>query len=1320
MTCRHRANNYFFERPPVLEYVSNNSNNLNCVDCLNSVICNNSLEIDARDAYISKFLKYFESSKVHNEPMVCRQSILEKLVKHLLVILPIAKSSFAHRILSVLKCIFCTATEQMRKNIMTNLYYQITYLSDKNQDYTCYLEAFCTLLDDLTIRDVQCTDTLTNFVCSLLRVIYSSLNESTIHYMDSLLKCLPRGCLESVKIYLKKVLEVISKNKSHKVVEAGLGCLLKLCCICNGSFADIRSCREFPVALRALLSSHDEIIKEITINFIEFLLCTFGEKASMFVCTCGVVELLFDAISPKKPYCSTILKCLERIGPRTEITASSFLPYGICQIITIMNSPQQYRPRVIFRSISLLNTYIVHYTGAVDLFISSSSFKQLLLIMTDILENCDAELGLTGTICVANAFKYGRQTIDIPVEELNKFLNSVGSVLHKKSHDSKREVLKSTSEDDEHAELDKGVIGYSPLCSMLAATSSLLHSMHSYLYSGRNIHLKQPEHIVEVELSLAHIFFVVVMNAFSHLDTKNITSEFVSTLMEVTAMYTYGVCQNVVVAEVIKSCKQTHRHFEKFRSCVSYVLESKIRKSFSLLLPFVYKICFWVDEEKFASASSCFGIASHKITYTTKEALLTMVTINSSTFSNLGLISETTKSLASFLGDDDLIMWASLLLHGFRHLSGADYEYLGKYLGLNMYEEDCVDICTSAVSVICTLLNRSIDYIDSSNTVKSNTSEYYNSRFFKHRVTLTCETLKLIIQFPNKAGVNFFQRISVLVTVEFLITYTCLPGIGSSLDYSSMSDEYEKGLSILSSALLDRLQPVHTLALLRTPNFSNYLENSSPCWIEMAQKIILQCHSDELLIDEQAFLLIPTTYTLLFNTWTVLYNCLLQVDNFDVLQRLVVTFEKRLIMLKEQAQSVEDLKTFEVQRNRFSLRVCDCLSVLPNNLSGCFLKVFSNVDLKYLYVKVLKVVCTQLEELFLNTEFIMMVAQQVIQFLVDDQCTVTSVLRTDLLKILLHLLMNNENGERIQIVKLLCSEIKYKDKSIFYFTQNTIENSPDDRLKTHCTEFQITAVEMDAILGIGALVNMCTKDIPVKCELADCIKPLIFMKPETILTVLNHDSIASGSHFTKASALICLSESLYGELAEFLWPDLHSHEDYYCELLMCLVNGIMDVTRRFAQELSIEVYGCFIKYVYITAKPQSLINFFLMATPWSNIIFEYLKSDDSANRVSNLPISFLNFIDMLLSTKSPAVYTIISKRQLRKLLMMYIHDEDLQSSNLKSLLRSISEKIAYREFEVLEDADQFCLEVMLDSDDQLPAASISDRFISFYRKVFLS
>ncbi|CAH8868899.1 unnamed protein product [Trichobilharzia szidati] len=1009
MTCRHRANNYFFERPPVLEYVSNNSNNLNCVDCLNSVICNKSLEIDVRDAYISKFLKYFESSKVHNEPVVCRPSILEKLVKNILVILPMGMSSFAHGILSVLKCIFCTASESMRENVMTNLYYQ----------------------------------------------------------------------------------------------------------------------------------------------------------------------------------------CLESIGPRAEIIASSFLPYGICQIITIMNSPQQYRPSVIFRSISLLNTFIV---------------------------------------------QYGRQTSDVPVEELKKFLKSVGNVLYKKCHDSKHSVLKSASENDEHAELDKEVIGYSPLCSILAVTSSLLHSMHSYLYSGRNIHLKQPERIVEIELSLAHIFFVVVMNAFCHLDTKNITFELVSTLMEVTAMYTYGVCQNVVVAEVTKSCKQMYRHFEKFRGCVSYFLENKILKSFSLLLPFVYKICFWVDEENFANASSCFSIFSHKITYTTKEALLTMVTINSSTFSNLGLISETTKSLASFLKDDDLITWASLLLHGFRYLSGADYEYLGKYFGLDLHEEEYVDICASAISVICTLLNRDIDYIDSSNTVSSNASEYYNLRFFKHRVTLPCETFKLIIQFPSKAGVNFFQRIPVLVTVEFLITYTCLPGIDSSLDHSSINDEYEKGSNILSSALFDRLQPVHTLALLRTPNFANYLENSSPCWIEMAQKIILQCHSDELLIDEKAFLLIPTTYTLLSNTWTVLYNCLLQVDNFDVLRRLVITFKRRLIMLQEQGKPVEGLETFEVEKNRFALRVCDCLSMLPNNLPGSFLGVFSNVDLKCLYVKILKVVCTQLCELFLNTEFIMMVAQQVIEFLVDDQCIVTSELRTDLLKILLHLLMNNENDERLRIVKLLCSEIKYKDKSIFYFTQNTIKMSPADRLKAHCTEFRITDVEMDAILGIGALVNMCTKDISVKCELADCLKPLIFMKPETILAVLNHDSIASGSHFTKASALICLSESLYGELAEFLWPDLHSDEDYYCELL---------------------------------------------------------------------------------STKGPAVYTITNKRQLRKLLMAYIHDEDSQCSDFKSLLSSISEKIAYREFEVLDDADQFCLEVMLDSDDKLPAASISDRFISFYRKVFL-
>ncbi|CAH8640325.1 unnamed protein product [Heterobilharzia americana] len=367
-----------------------------------------------------------------------------------------------------------------------------------------------------------------------------------------------------------------------------------------------------------------------------------------------------------------------------------------------------------------------------------------------------------------------------------------------------------------------------------------------------------------------------------------------------------------------------------------------------------------------------------------------------------------------------------------------------------------------------------------------------------------------------------------------------------------------------------------------------------------------------------------------------------------------------LILKKQEDEPLKNLECSVIQRNQLAIYICDCLSFLPNNLPSSFSEFFQSFDLKCVYVKMLKTTCTLLCEVLLHSQFVIMVGQQMIQFLENEQSSPVSTLRSDLLKILLHLLMNSESNTQVQIIKLLFSAIKSWDRSIFCFSKKTFEVSPANRLETHCAEFQITAVELDIILGIGALVNICARNMSLPHEFADSFEGLF----------------------------------------------------------MCLNDGIIDVTQRFSQQLSIEVYGCLISHVCANTKKQSLINLFLINNPWGDIILEHLQTDTAGDNVLNLTTPFLDFINALLSAKSPAIFSVISKCRLQKLLLTYMHDAHLCTPVIKNCLRNMCEKIGCCDFEFLDDRDRFSLEVMVASDNVLPPVYLSQRFKLFYQEVF--
>ncbi|CAH8640199.1 unnamed protein product [Heterobilharzia americana] len=674
MACRHSHDSHIFKTSSALEYISNNLYSHNCLECLTSVISDRSLQSDIRDEFIKKFLRCFESSRVECVSVICSITVLEEAILKILGILrlPVMSDLLViveihpgnYWVASALQNLFCLTSPNTKIKFLKYIYYQIILLFDKGLEYTYSLKLFCTLLDDLAVSNPQFTNAVMDPILVLLKVMFTSLNATTVCCLDCLLTYLPRKCLRSVKPYFQKVVGTILHKKDINVVEIGLDCLMKLC-LCNRSFADICTYKELPVVLRALLNSHNELIKETTIKFIELLLHEFGKIAAKLICNSGIVELLFDDISLKKPYCNNILKCLESIGPDAELFSSNFIPHGIFQIITTLSSAQEYRSNVILRLINLINTFVIYYNGAVDLFMSPSTFKQLLLVMTSILENCETQTGILGITCITNIFKYERQTNDMPFEELRNFLKSAGCF----SQSCSQNVKKALSEVNDEGKLRIEAGNEFPSFLLLTTVLSLLQHLQNYLYSWKKIQLKLPGCFPEIELTLSYIFFSVVMTTVLHSSTKHATVEVIYTVMELTAMYAYGICSDVVVAEVNKICGGTYGHFENFRNCISNVLKDKIRRSFRLLLPFVYKVCFLTNGEEFSFSLRSSKLISHdhSVSYTSKEILLTMITISSSTFSNIELSSDNTKSLTSFLRQDDLMMWITLLLHGFKY-----------------------------------------------------------------------------------------------------------------------------------------------------------------------------------------------------------------------------------------------------------------------------------------------------------------------------------------------------------------------------------------------------------------------------------------------------------------------------------------------------------------------------------------------------------------------------------------------------------------------------------------------------------------------------
>lgn len=294
------------------------------------------------------------------------------------------------------------------------------------------------------------------------------------------------------------------------------------------------------------------------------------------------------------------------------------------------------------------------------------------------------------------------------------------------------------------------------------------------------------------------------MNLVSQLLSKNVTVENLKSVLKITTMYAYGICSDISAKEITNICGGVFEQFQTFKNCISNTLKDKIRESFTLLLPLFYKICFLIsneniktalyspdfytfdDKKRDVSVSFCFNSFS-------REILLTVMTINASIFNNLSIpyLSEG-KHLADVLNKDEFKTWISTLIRGFKYFTSVNLECLEKYMELSIRGQEFIDISASAISIICVLINRNIKHIKTFQ--KFPLVDDRNHEAFRNYVIFPNKTLKRIIQFPTKAGVNYFLLISVLITVEFLITYTCLPKFWNFFNNSVITDEYNKGM----------------------------------------------------------------------------------------------------------------------------------------------------------------------------------------------------------------------------------------------------------------------------------------------------------------------------------------------------------------------------------------------------------------------------------------------------------------------------------------------------------------------------------------------
>ncbi|VDP90692.1 unnamed protein product [Echinostoma caproni] len=248
----------------------------------------------------------------------------------------------------------------------------------------------------------------------------------------------------------------------------------------------------------------------------------------------------------------------------------------------------------------------------------------------------------------------------------------------------------------------------------------------------------------------------------------------------------------------------------------------------------------------------------------------------------------------------------------------VDYTTLSEVLTSEFTHVQYVPITATALLIACVLINRSIPMLQPQDILGSVMKE--DNRSFNYFPSVPEKFLQRFLSFPSHVGPDYFLNLPTLVVVEMMLTFTALkPAVLSRMNPIVLGTKgpVMRAWTILASALLERVTPVHTCLLLCCPGFTEILQNGDVVWIRLAQSM------------------------------TVWMASFIQGTDANLCRRLADSVFRMLRNLQKPDNDVMlELETFETERQNFVQYAIECLSMCPHRLSCSLVEFLNNSVIK--------------------------------------------------------------------------------------------------------------------------------------------------------------------------------------------------------------------------------------------------------------------------------------------------------------------------------------------------------------------------------------
>ncbi|KAF7232194.1 hypothetical protein EG68_09818 [Paragonimus skrjabini miyazakii] len=1117
MVCGHETFCHIFSSKENMKFSTGHVYAYSCVACLSELVCNHCISRSDKQQYLRRFYELSKTEYLFVDKLENTTGILLNTIDMLAIDLNSDYSNYVDTVMAVLQFFFklLSASEDSMlcgiNSIFTHVQLDSTTLSESH-----LINSIILTQKVLEIADTSWND-LPNKICEFFIMLLSSKFENVIVacFQGLVTCCRSPAFFQSIEL-----------NIIDRVVDA------------------IITLRKNIVAVN----------KGVTL--FEVLLF-------------GFIEIF-----------SELHDILEVFGSHDEWNISSLLPQVLDRFINVIKYLSEKNSLLILKYCTLLCENIRNYRGAVDLFMTSQMQEKFLLLIKELLLSHNIHVCLSAITCISLIMRYDRFIRPVPVLLTFEIIQAAS-----KAADYCL-LLKSGSKEDTTT---------NKVTNDIITTKQKLNFLNLYVEFCCLVHQK---FLLEKKVDMSdypeqcqHFSELFVRLFFGRYLEGNITLSLAS---DETFMQSFTHLLSLYCVSLMQGCfKKTLVNMQVGHVKVSmgtiFDPDTKrlIRGCFTCVLPLFYRFCFTkknlLRSKSLLSSKDTFIHTERNL----ERSLSTLPKINSIFFIDeciyLELIAlmtliEATKVYEGYghkLKDDgeadESLQTFRILKQGASFIQAADYYSLAEHLRGDSNNFSLDHVPAAALGITCTLMNRSIKFLQ--HKVFPNCKAYYEDTECHYGLTnrpCVPETLlEQLLLFPVKAGVAYFSNLPVFFTIQLLLTYTVSSEIQmdryyhvkkfiqtfenhflTRLDVSPVERKMTltSSWNILASALIDHLTPHRTQLLLRCPGFSAQLQRADLVWVKLAQQMIMHCHWDDELYEQDASELLHKSYMSAANIWTVWVNTFIKGENALLLKRLTATLEKMLVAL----QNIEELsEEIRLSRREFTFYVADSLASLSAHLPCTLTEFLTNRDV-YLdtYVEILRCFTEALiKELCVDAPRALRWIQLIFELLSNVTCLKDNGTRHRLLKLILCFLINSEDRLLAQVVKLLCSSLCVHDTLHCFYVEAGLDGN-EGVLSFHAQRHSISPEELENIMCIGAIVTGCSRALP-PVQFSNQFDKAIFCHSEVVLDILK-SSVPSLANTQKiqAAALLCLLHSSDIPGCGTLWPscDSEEHVNYYCKL----------------------------------------------------------------------------------------------------------------------------------------------------------------------------